>query len=90
MLGSEWRPTTLGTRPERTPDPMIKLGKTRVLDTDTARTMADTARFRTGLALTVGDAIDNDQICEALQDHDRYPDFIVAIRTDLRRIAALD
>ena len=43
-------------------------------------TMTQAPRFRNVLAHTYGDAIDNDDVYDVLQDFDRYRDFLVAVR----------
>lgn len=49
-----------------------------------------TARFRNVLTHTYGDAIDHDDVYDALQDLNRYRDFLIDIRTYLREQDVLD
>jgi uncharacterized protein YutE (UPF0331/DUF86 family) len=79
-----------GSQPESNPASMIALGEAGALTEATAREMAEAARFRNVLAHTYGDAIDHDEVYDALQDLDRYHDFLVAIRSHLRTLGALD
>lgn len=79
-----------GTRPESNPGAMVALETAGVLDGPTAAKMAEAARFRNVLAHTYGDGVDHDDVYDALQNLDRYRDFLVAVRDYMREIDALD
>lgn len=51
--------------------------------------MIDACRFRNVLAHEYGTAIDDKQVYEALQDLERYRDFLVEIRAYLDRTGAI-
>lgn len=78
------------SRPESNPAAMIELNAAGVLDAGTARKMAEAARFRNVLAHTYGDAVDHDEVYDALQDLDRYRTFLHAVREHLEEVDALD
>jgi uncharacterized protein YutE (UPF0331/DUF86 family) len=79
-----------GTRPESNPGAMVALEAAGVLDGPTAAKMAEAARFRNVLAHTYGDAVDHDDVYDALQDLERYRDFLLAVRDYMDEIDALD
>jgi uncharacterized protein YutE (UPF0331/DUF86 family) len=79
-----------GTRPESNPGAMVALEAAGVLDGPTAAKMAEAARFRNVPAHTYGDGVDHDDVYDALQDLERYRDFLVAVRDYMREIGALD
>jgi len=79
-----------GTRPETNPATMVALAEVGVLDGDTAESMVRAARFRNVLAHTYGDIIDDDVVYDALQDLERYRDFLVEVREYLDDTGALD
>lgn len=79
-----------GTRPESNPDTMRMLGDAGVLDSETVEPMAQAARFRNVLSHTYGDVIDHDVVYDALQDLERYRDFLVEVRTYLDEIGELE
>lgn len=60
-----------------------------VLSEDLSDEMAAAARFRNVLAHTYGNAIDHDVVYDALNDLERYRDFVVAVRDYLQSIDAL-
>lgn len=72
-----------GTQPASNPATMRKLVDIGVLDDETAESMAQAARFRNVLAHTYGDVIDHDVVYNALQDLERYREFLIAVRTYL-------
>jgi len=78
-----------GTHPESNPGTMAALGDAGILRDETARLMAQAARFRNVLAHTYGDVIDHDVVYDALQDLERYRDFLVEVRAYLDEIDAL-
>jgi uncharacterized protein YutE (UPF0331/DUF86 family) len=69
-----------GTIPDSNPAVMVKLGAVSVLDDETTEKMTQAARFRNVLAHTYGDSINDDDVYDALQNLDRYRDFLVAVR----------
>lgn len=75
-----------GTPPVSNPDAMIELDETGVLDRVATAEMVQAARFRNVLAHTYGDAIDHDAVYDALQDLDRYRDFLHDVRAYLEAI----
>lgn len=79
-----------GTRPESNPGAMVALETAGVLDGPTAARMAEAARFRNILAHTYGDAVDHNDVYDALQDLERYRDFLVAVRDYMDEIDALN
>ena len=79
-----------GDTPEGGHTAMVTLADAGVLDRGTAREMAQTARFRNILAHTYGGAIDNDDVYDALQDLERYRNFLHEVRTYLDETGALD
>jgi uncharacterized protein YutE (UPF0331/DUF86 family) len=78
------------TQPDSNPAVMVALGDVGVLDDATTEQMTQTARFRNVLAHTYGDAINNDDVYDALQDLDRYQDFLIAVREYLDDIDSLE
>jgi uncharacterized protein YutE (UPF0331/DUF86 family) len=72
-----------GSQPESNPAVMVALGEVGVLDDATTEKMTQAARFRNVLAHTYGDAVDNDDVYDALQDLDRYRDFLLDVREHL-------
>ena len=56
----------LGSRPESNPTAMVDLETAGILDDSTARKMAEAAQFRNVLAHTYGEAVDNDDVYDAL------------------------
>jgi uncharacterized protein YutE (UPF0331/DUF86 family) len=69
-----------GAQPDSNPAVMVALGDVGVLDDATTKKMTQAARFRNVLAHTYGDAITDDDVYDALQDLDRYRDFLFAVR----------
>lgn len=78
-----------GTVPDSNPGTMRALAVEDILTEGTADAMAQAARFRNVLAHTYGDVIDHDAVYEALQDLQRYRDFLGEIRTYLEETGAL-
>jgi len=69
-----------GPQPDSNPAVMITLGDVGVLDDATTEKMTQAARFRNVLVHTYGDAINDDDVYDALQNLDRYRDFLFAVR----------
>lgn len=76
--------------PESNPESMRELGAAGVLPSALAEEMAQAARFRNVLSHTYGDIIEHDVVYNALQDLDRYREFVREVRTFLDSIGALD
>ncbi|WP_424018600.1 type VII toxin-antitoxin system HepT family RNase toxin [Halorientalis pallida] len=76
--------------PRSNPESMRMLGELDVLSASLAEEMAQGARFRNVLAHTYGNIIDHDVVYNALQDLERYRDFVKAVRVYLDSIGALD
>lgn len=72
-----------GTPAESNPAAMVALNELGVFDSVTTAEMVQAARFRNVLAHTYGDAIDHDDVYAALQDLDRYRDFLHDVRAYL-------
>jgi len=79
-----------GEHPESNPAAMVAQGEVGVLADATTRRMAEAARFRNVLAHTYGNAVDHDDVYDALQNLDRYRDFLLEVRDHLDAIGALD
>lgn len=79
-----------GEPPSSNPESMRVLGEIGVLSDSLAEEMAQSARFRNVLSHTYGQIIDHDIVYNALQDLDRYRDYVQAIREHLNSIGALD
>lgn len=69
---------------------MRTLEELGILSASTAEEMAQGARFRNVLAHTYGDIIDHDAVYNALQDLERYRQFVVEVRDYLESIGAFD
>jgi uncharacterized protein YutE (UPF0331/DUF86 family) len=78
-----------GSPPESNPATMIALAEAGVLDRATTAELVQAARFRNVLAHTYGDAIDHDDVYAALQDLERYRDFLHDVRAYLDDTGAL-
>ena len=77
-------------QPDSNPAVMVALGKVGVLDDTTTEKLTQAARFRNVLAHTYGDAVDNDDVYDALQNLDRYRDFLLAVREYLSDTGVLE
>jgi uncharacterized protein YutE (UPF0331/DUF86 family) len=77
-------------RPKSNPGTMHALAEAGVLEVETADSMAAAARFRNVLAHTYGDVIDHDVVYDALQDLERYRDFLVDVRAYLEETGVLN
>jgi len=78
-----------GTAPESNPAAMVALDEASVLDRTSRAEIVQAARFRNVLAHTYGDAIDHDDVYAALQDLERYRDFLYDVRAYLEAADAL-
>lgn len=78
-----------GTPAESNPGAMVALADLGAFDRVARAEMVQAARFRNVLAHTYGDAIDHDDVYAALQDLDRYRDFLHDVRAYLDDIGAL-
>lgn len=76
--------------PDSNPGTMQALAEEDVVSSTTAESMAKATRFRNVLAHTYGDVIDDDIVYTALQDLQRYRDFLYEVRVYLREIDAFD
>ncbi|MFP8953780.1 type VII toxin-antitoxin system HepT family RNase toxin [Natrialbaceae archaeon A-arb3/5] len=79
-----------GSPPLSNPESMRLLGDFGILSSDTADEMIQGARFRNVLAHTYGSIIDHDVVYNALQDLERYRNFVVEVRDHLEFIDAFD
>lgn len=79
-----------GKPPSSNPASMMELGELGVLSPTLAEQMAQGARFRNVLAHTYGKSIDHDFVYNALQDLERYREFVRAVQAYLDSIGALD
>lgn len=66
--------------PETNPATITALIDQGVLTDETGRQMAEASSFRNVLAHQYGRVIDDEMVHEALQDLDRYRDFLVEVR----------
>ncbi|MFB6252709.1 MAG: DUF86 domain-containing protein [Halobellus sp.] len=89
-IGEELVKHERGPPPESNAAAMRSLGETGVLPPDLAEEMAQGARFRNVLSHTYGRIIDHDVVYDALQDLDRYRQFVRAVRDYLDASGALD
>jgi len=78
-----------GAPPESNPAAMVELDAAGVFYRATTTEMVQAARFRNVLAHTYGNAIDHDDVYAALQDLERYRDFLHDVRSYLNEIDAL-
>ena len=79
-----------GATPESNPAAMVELDAAGIFERTTPAEMIQAARFRNVLAHTYGDDIDHDDVYNALQDLERYRDFLIDIRAYLRDQGVLD
>lgn len=89
-IGEELVKHERGSPPTSNPESMRALEALGILSASTADEMVQGARFRNVLAHTYGDIIEHDVVYNALQDLERYRQFIVEIRDYLESIGALD
>ncbi len=74
-----------GIPPESNPGSIVELDNAGILDQTTTTALVQAARFRNVLAHTYGDAIDHDDVYDALQDLERYRDFLVDVKQYLQQ-----
>lgn len=79
-----------GKSPSSNPSTMRTLGDLNIIRETLAKEMVDAARFRNVLAHTYGDAIDHNVVYDALEDLERYREFVIAIRDYLESVGALE
>lgn len=83
----------LGGLDEQIPDPsatvMSRLIELDVLTESTGTAMVDACGLRNVLAHEYGTRIDNEQVYNALQDLERYRDFLVEVRDYLEQAGAI-
>lgn len=89
-IGEELVKHERGSPPASNPEAMRALEELEILSESTAEEMAQGARFRNVLAHTYGDIIDHDVVYNALQDLERYRQFVLEIRDYLESIGVLD
>jgi len=77
------------TVPEANAAVVLELGEQGILTSDTADRMATAATFRNVLAHEYGDVLDHDIVYDALQDLERYRDFLHEIRDYLTDSGAI-
>lgn len=73
-----------GTPPESNPGAMVALDDAGVFTRASTEEMVQAARFRNVLAHTYGNAIEHDDVYAALQDLERYRDFLHDVRRYLK------
>jgi len=78
-----------GVPPESNPAAMVALDEVDVFARTSRVEMVQAARFRNVLAHTYGDTIDHDDVYTALQDLERYRDFLYDVRRYLDEVGAL-
>ncbi|MFU8868137.1 type VII toxin-antitoxin system HepT family RNase toxin [Natronococcus sp.] len=79
-----------GSPPESNPKSMRALEELGILSASTATEMAQGARFRNVLAHTYGEIIEHDVVYNALQDLERYRQFLIEVRDYLESVGALE
>lgn len=89
-IGEELVKHERGSPPASNPESMRALEELGILSASTAEEMAQGTRFRNVLAHTYGDIIDRDVVYNALQDLERYRQFVVEVREYLESTGALD
>lgn len=77
------------TPPESNAGTIRELARRDVLSERTADLLAESCRFRNVLAHEYGPVIDDRSVYDALQDLQRYRDFVVEVRDFLREEGAL-
>lgn len=78
-----------GTPPESNPAAMAALDDAGVFARTSAAEMVQAARFRNVLAHTYGNSVDHDDVYAALQDLERYREFLYDVRRYLEANDAL-
>lgn len=78
-----------GTPPESNPAAMVALDDAGIFVRTSRAEVVQAARFRNVLAHTYGNTIDHDDVYTALQDLERYRDFLRDVRAYLQAIGSL-
>lgn len=78
-----------GSPAESNPAAMVALDEAGVFERTSRTEMVQAARFRNVLAHTNGDALNHDDVYAALQDLERYREFLHDVRAYLDAIGAL-
>lgn len=78
-----------GRAPDSNAAAMYRLEDHGVLTESTAQAMAEAALFRNVLAHEYGDVLEHDVVHDALQDLERYRDFLYEVREYLADVDAL-
>ncbi|WP_276256783.1 type VII toxin-antitoxin system HepT family RNase toxin [Halomontanus rarus] len=89
-IGEELVKHERGSPPRSNPESMRALRELDILSDSTADEMVQGAQFRNVLAHTYGDIIDHDVVYNALQDLERYRQFVLEIRDYLESTRALE
>ncbi|WP_222914524.1 DUF86 domain-containing protein [Natrinema sp. SYSU A 869] len=89
-IGEELVKHERGSPPRSNPESMRALGELGILSDSTAEEMAQGAQFRNVLAHTYGDIIDHDVVYNALQDLERYRQFVLEVRDYLESTGSLE
>lgn len=89
-IGEELVKYERGSPPASNPESMRALEELEILSASTAEEMAQGARFRNVLAHTYGDIIDHNVVYNALQDLERYRQFVLEVRDYLDALGALE
>lgn len=87
-IGEELVKYERGKPPASNPATMRSLADLGIISEDIGEEMARTTRFRNVLAHTYGEVIDHDTVYTALQDIERYRDFLTSVRDYLDEIGA--
>ncbi|UHQ97958.1 DUF86 domain-containing protein [Natrinema zhouii] len=89
-IGEELVKHERGSPPRSNPESMRALGKLGILSDSTAEEMAQGAQFQNVLAHTYGDIINHDVVYNALQDLERYRQFVIEVRDYLESTGSLE
>ncbi len=89
-IGEELVKHERGSPPASNPESMRALETLGILSASTAEEMAQTAQFRNILAHTYGSIIEHDIVDNALQDLERYRQFLLEVRAYLESFEAFD
>jgi len=68
-----------GTSPKRNPASMVEMDAAGLFDQTAPEEMVQAARFRNMLAHTYSEAINHDDVYQALQDLNRYQNFLIDV-----------
>lgn len=89
-IGEELVKHERGLSPASNPESMRALRELGILSGSMADEMAQAAQFRNVLAHTYGNIIDHDVVYNALQDLERYRQFVLEVRDYLESTGALE